>query len=230
MTTPSSRIAGGRVPSADTLRPSGAVTSLAPDPRRPACVRIHVGGHPYYTIPRSVAVAERLEPGRPIDEALHERLGRAADQEAAVRAALRMLELRPYARTDLGRRLVNRGHAGNAVAAALEEVAGLGLLDDAAFARSYAETRAGRGRGPMRVRRDLLGMGIAREVADAAVAAQWPDGTEDATLPLQLATRRAAQLGDIPRPAKRRRLLAYLMRRGFSGRTVNQVVTRVLSE
>ena len=226
----SSRVSGGRVPSAETLRPSGAITSLAPDARRPACLRIHVGGHPYYTVPRAVAVAEGLEPGRLIDDALHERLGRAADQEAAVRAALRILEMRSYARADLGRRLVKRGHARGAVAAALEEVAGLGLLDDAAFARSYAETRAGRGRGPMRVRRDLLSMGVGREEIDAALATQWPDGAEDAALPLQLATRRAAQLGDLPRPVKRRRLLAYLVRRGFSGRTVNQVVARVLAD
>jgi regulatory protein len=230
MTAPSSRTAGGRVPSADTVRPSGAITSLAPDPRRPACVRIHVGGHPYYTVPRPVVIAERLEPGRLIDEALHERLGRAADREAAVRAALRILELRPCARADLGRRLVKRGHAREAVAAALEDVAGLGLLDDAAFARTYAETRAGRGRGPMRVRRDLLAMGVPRDAVDAALAAQWPDGTEDAGLLLQLATRRAGQLGDLPRQAKRRRLLAYLMRRGFSGRTIAQVVTRVLGD
>ena len=216
------------MPSADTVRPSGAITALASDPRRPACVRIQVGGHPYYTIPRSVAVAEKLEPGRPIDEGLHERLGRAADQEAAVRAALRILELRPYARADLGRRLVKRGHAREAVAAALDEVSALGLLDDSAFARSYAETRAGRGRGPMRVRRDLLTMGVARDVVDGALAAQWPDGAEDTALPLQLALRRAAQLGDLPRPVKRRRLLAYLMRRGFSGRTITQVVTQVL--
>lgn len=221
-------MAGGRIPSAATVRPSGAITSLAPDGRRPACVRIHVGGRPYYTIPHRVAAAERLEPGWLIDEALHERLGRAADQEAALRAALRTLELRPYARADLGRRLVRRGHAPEAVAAALDEVTGMGLLDDAAFARSYAETRAARGRGPMRVRRDLIAMGVAREAADAAVSAQWPDGTEDTALPMALATRRSAQLGDLPRPVKRRRLLAYLVRRGFSGRTVNQVVTHVL--
>ena len=223
-------MAGGRVPSADTIRPSGAITSLAPDARRPACVRIQVGGHPYYTVPRAVALAEQLEPGRLIDEVLHERLGRAADQEAAVRAALRILELRSYARADLGRRLVKRGHAREAVAAALEEVTGLGLLDDTAFARSYAETRAGRGRGPLRIRRDLLSMGVAREAVDAAIAAQWPDGTEDPALPLELAARRAAQLRDLPRPVRRRRLLAYLMRRGFSGRTVEQVVTRVLAD
>ena len=223
-------MAGGRVPSADTIRPSGAITSLAPDARRPACVRIQVGGHPYYTIPRAVALLEKLEPGRLIDDALHERLGRAADQEAAVRAALRILELRSYARADLGRRLLKRGHAREAVTAALEEVAALGLLDDVAFARSYAETRAGRGRGPMRIRRDLLSMGVAREAVDAAIVAQWPDGIEDVSLPLELAARRAGQLGDLPRPVKRRRLLAYLMRRGFSSRTVDQAVTRVLSD
>ena len=82
----------------------------------------------------------------------------------------------------------------------------------------------------MRVRRDLLAMGVPRDAVEAAIAAQWPDGVEDTALPLQLATRRAAQLGDLPRPVKRRRLLAYLMRRGFSGRTVNLVVARVLSD
>jgi regulatory protein len=78
------------------------------------------------------------------------------------------------------------------------------------------------------VRRDLMAMGVARNATDAAIAAQWPDGAEDSELPLALATRRSAQLGDLPRPVKRRRLLAYLMRRGFSGRIIDQVVTRVL--
>jgi regulatory protein len=221
-------MAGGRAPSAATPRPSGAITLLAPDPRRSACVRIQVGGKPYYTVPAEVARAERLAEGQSIDEALHGRLGRAADGEAALRAALRSLELRPYACADLGRRLVRRGHPREAVAQALAAAAALGLLDDAAYARTYAETRSARGRGPARIRRDLLAMGVSGSHADAAIAARWPEGTEDEAVPLALATRRAAQLGDLPRPVKRRRLLAFLLRRGFSGRTVNQVVARVL--
>lgn len=208
--------------------PAGAITALAPDPRRPGSVRIHVADRPYYTVARAVVTAERLEPGREIDPRLHERLARAADTEGAVRAALRALELRPHASTDLGRRLVRRGHPREAVAAALEEVTRLGLLDDAAFARGYAESRAARGRGPARIRRDLASMGVPREEVDAAVAAQWPDGTEDPALPLALAARRAGQLGSLPRPVKRRRLLAYLLRRGFSPRVIHDVVTRTL--
>ena len=47
-------------------------------------------------------------------------------------------------------------------------------------------------------------------------------------MPQALATKRAAQLGTLPRQTKRRRLLAYLARRGFSGREVTEIVEGVL--
>ena len=214
----------------EVLRPEGRITSLETDPRRANTVRIHVGGRPYCTVPADLALAERLEVGREIDEAQHERLCRAADVEAAFRTALRSLEARPYARGDLGRRLVRKGHPRSAVDAALEHVAALGLLDDAAFAVNFVQTRAARGRGPMRLMRDLASMGVERRTVDAAIAAHWPDGADDPDVPLALATRRAAQLGGLSRPVKRRRLLAFLARRGYSGRTVNAVVSQVLTQ
>ena len=141
---------------------------------------------------------------------------------------LRCLELRSYARSDLGRRLQRKGHSRPAVEAALERAATLGLLDDESYARSYVQTRAARGRGPSRLARDLLAMGVQRSVIDRALAAEWPEGTEASTVPLALATKRAAQLGGLPRPTRRRRVLAYLARRGFSGRAVTEIVERVV--
>ncbi len=47
-------------------------------------------------------------------------------------------------------------------------------------------------------------------------------------MPLALATKRAAQLGELPRPVKRRRVLAYLARRGFAGREITDLVARVV--
>ena len=225
----SSGFGGRRIePSADQPRPQGAVTALEVDPRREASVRIFVGGQPYCTVPRDAVQEAGLVVGRAIDDALHQRLGRAADAEAAFRAALRSLEQRAYARGDLARRLVRRGHPREAVDQALERVEGLGLLDDATFARTFVQTRSARGRGPARLARDLQAMGVAREQIDAAIAAEWPDGTEDSEVPLALAAKRAGQLGDLPRPVKRRRLLAFLARRGYSGRTVSETVSRVL--
>lgn len=215
--------------SAERLRPEGAISSLEADPRRGASVRIQVAGQPYCTVPADVAAAERLRVGDLIDDARHERLSWAADAEAAFRTALRSLEARSYARGDLARRLVRKGHPRTAVDAAMERAEALGLLDDAAFARTYVETRATRGRGPARLVRDLMVMGVERSLIDGAIAAHWPDGLEEAEVPLALLTRRAAQLADLPPAVRRRRLLAYLARRGYRGRTVSAVVSRAIA-
>jgi regulatory protein len=214
----------------DRLRPEGSITALEADSRRATSIRIHVGGRPYCTVPAAVVAAERLRVGEAIDEAQHERLTAAADAEAAFRTALRSLEARAYARTDLSRRLVRKGHPRAAVDAAMERAADLGLLDDAAFARNYVETRSPRGRGPARLTRDLMAMGVERRDIDAALTAHWPDGAGEAEVPLALVTRRAGQLAGLPPAVRRRRLLAFLARRGYSGHGVSAVVSRALAD
>lgn len=205
------------------------ITALDHDPRRPGAIRLEVDGSRFGAVPRELVIAEALVIGRELDELLRERLSAAADTEAAFRTALRSLELRSFARSDLARRLVRKGHPRPAVEAALERAAGLGLLDDAAFARDYVQSRAARGRGPSRLVRDLLAMGVERALIERALSAHWPEGSDRSTIPLALATKRAAQLGGLPRPTRRRRLLAYLARRGFSGREVTEMVDKVLA-
>ena len=187
------------------------LTALEPDPRRPGTLRVEVDGVRFGAVPEMLAQAAGLAIGRPVDAELQERLAAAADAEAAFRTLLRALERRSFARADLGRRLIRKGHPRPAVDAALERAAALGLLDDASFARDYVQTRAARGRGPARLTRDLMAMGVERGHIDRALAAK-----------------RAAQLGDLPRPVKRRRVLAYLARRGFAGRDISDLVSRVV--
>jgi regulatory protein len=206
------------------------LTALEPDPRRPGTLRVDLDGVRFGAVPAELARAAGLAVGSAVDEAMHERLTAAADAEAAFRTLLRALERRSFARADLGRRLVRKGHPRPAVEAAVERAAGLGLLDDAAFAQSYIQTRAARGRGPARLTRDLLAMGIERSLIDRGIAAEWPEGNDRSRVPLALATKRVAQLGDLPRPTKRRRVLAYLARRGFAGRDITELVTRLVNQ
>jgi SOS response regulatory protein OraA/RecX len=71
---------------------------------------------------------------------------------------------------------------------------------------------------------------VAKVHIEAALAEQWPEPEEALTLAAQLARRRARQLAGLPREVRRRRLLAYLARRGFAGSPVSELVTRVLRE
>jgi len=72
------------------------------------------------------------------------RLQELADVEAAYRAGVRALALRPRAYHDLRRRLIQKPHPPSAVDAALERLAARGLIDDLRFAVHYAATRAAR--------------------------------------------------------------------------------------
>jgi len=204
------------------------LTALEPDPRRPGTLRVEVDGVRFGAVPETLAHTAGLAVGRPVDAELQERLAAAADAEAAFRTLLRALERRSFARVDLGRRLIRKGHPRPAVDAALERAAGLDLLDDAEFARNYVQTRAARGRGPARLTRDLMAMGVERGHIDSALAAEWPEGSDRTDMPSALAAKRAAQLGHLPRQVKRRRVLAYLARRGFAGRDISELVARVV--
>ncbi len=204
------------------------ITAIEQDPRRPGAVRLELDGTRFGVVPAELIVAEGLSPGQTIAPDVHERLSAAADVEAAFRTGLRMLELRSYARADLGWRLQRKGHPRAAVDVALERLLTMGLLNDEAYARNYVQTRAARGRGPSRLVRDLLAMGVQRSVIDRAVAAEWPEGSDRTSMPQALVSKRAAQLGMMPKQTKRRRLLAYLARRGFSGRDVSALVESVL--
>ena len=204
------------------------IGALAPDPRRPECVRVIVQGRPLLTVARAEAEAEGLSPGQVLDDPRYLRLCQSADREAAYRTALRFLERRPFAARDLGRRLVLKGHPPEAAAAAVERARSAGLVDDVRYALHYVETRAARGRGSLRLRRDLLLLGVDRACIDAAL--QHHFGAEDSELPRveALVRKRLAQLKGLPTPVLRRRILAFLARRGFAGHAVHGVVRALI--
>jgi len=205
------------------------VTAIEPDPRKPGVMRVHVDGQPYCAVPAASIGRAAVAVGTELSQERLDLLEGLADEEGAFRTLLRALERRSYARRDLGRRLVRKGHRQEAVEAALERAASLGLLDDAAYARNYVETRSARGRGPGRLLRDLLGMGVERHLIEAAIAEQWPPDVDRSAMPRALAAKRARQLGELPREAKRRRLTAYLARRGFTGSDVREAIQEALA-
>jgi regulatory protein len=204
------------------------LTGLAPDPHHPGYCVVELDRGRFASLPEAVVGPLALEVGQEVASDTLERLQAAADEEAAGRAALRALARRGFARIDLGRRLMQKQHPPAAVERALARLAERGLLDDRQFAEQFTTTHAARGRGPARLVSDLIRQGVERRLAEETVRATLSDeGIDAGAAARRVAVRRAAQLGDLPLPVKRRRLLAYLARRGYDGQVVRAVVEEV---
>jgi len=201
------------------------LTGLAPDPRRPEYRLVEVDRGRFASLPAAALAGLDLAVGREIGPQVLERLQELADLEAAHRAALRALARRAHARFDLRRRLLQRQHPAAAVEGALDRLSAAGLLDDLRFAIDYAAAKARRGRGPARLVRDLQAQGIERRVAEDAVRSSLAsEGVDPADAVRALAEKRARQLAGLPPAVRKRRLVAFLARRGFGGAEVRTLV------
>ncbi len=201
------------------------LTGLAPDPRQPGYRLVEVDRGRFASLPLEAVEPLGLQVGAELGPAALDRLRELADVEAAERAALRALARRAHARLDLRRRFVKRQHPPAAVEAALDRLALRGLLDDRRFAEQYAALRATRGKGPARLLRDLQAQGVERRTAEQAVRRALEDEGIDPGLEARaVAAKRARQLAGLPVAVRKRRLLAFLVRRGYGGPQLRALV------
>ena len=206
------------------------VEALVPDPRRPGSTRVVVDGKPVWTVPADVIASLGLVAGQTIRGDATDRLDRAADEEGAFRAALRALERRAHGERELARKLERKGHEPPAIAAAVVRLRALGLLDDLAFARAYIAGKSERGRGPVRLRYDLVSLGVNREAVEVAMAELVIGVADPLERPRALLAKRVSQLRGLSAEARRRRLTAFLGRRGYRGSEARALVEDALRQ
>jgi len=130
--------------------------------------------------------------------------------------ALKHIAVRARTTHEVRQTLTRRGYAPRDVAVVIARLTAARYLDDAEFARTWVSARASRGvAAPARLARELRTKGIsASEIAAAlrALQEQW-DPAEAAG---EAAKRKIKSLQGLPAPVARRRLAAFLDRRGFS--------------
>jgi regulatory protein len=145
--------------------------------------------------------------------------------------ALDALARRARSSADLVRWLRDRGYETSEIDETIARLQGSGLLDDAKYAEAFARSRLVDGRqSRRRVQAELARHGVARDVADAAVAAIMEDESIDEEAAVRaVAARKYRSLARLAPDVARRRLMAFLARRGYDGDLVRRIVAEVMA-
>ncbi len=217
------------------------ITEIRESPRRPGRyeLKLDPSGE---KLPVSVElIAElKLKVGRELTEQEHAKLLAASRIIACYDKALATLGARARSAADLKRWLKTKEFTDTEITPTLEKLSSLGLLDDQAYARSFARSRLApsRGYGPRRVAAELARKGVSRAITDAVLAeleAERAEAEEDAaargerteSAVEQAAAKKLKSLAKLDPEVRKRRLYGYLARRGFGGAEIAKVLRKL---
>ena len=178
-----------------------------------------------------------------------ERRAAIDDPAVVLEAAARFLEVRSRSVAEVRRRLTSNGYRADLVDGAITRMTELGMLDDAAFAQAWVESRdRSRPRGERAIRVELGQKGLDKAVIDEVLAARRayglgssdPDRVTDPDEPVVSADRAAADrliakharsLARVADPRQRRaRAYSLLARNGFDPEICRDVAASAAAE
>lgn len=143
--------------------------------------------------------------------------------------ALDLLSARPYTVRQLRRKLIQKEVPADEADAVIERLVGAGLLNDARYALGYARSKLlGQGSSARRISQELARKGVNAELTRQAIEQVVVDEEIDTRVVIErVARKKLASMGDLEPVVLRRRLFAFLARRGYEMEEIREVVASV---
>ena len=138
------------------------------------------------------------------------------ERRSAYLDALHLLARRELSVAECRARLADKEHSHEEIDSAIEHLLETGGLDDRRVARAYVRTSLNvKGRGRLRIQRELQDKGISRDIAIEALAEAVGD-TDERGLVAKAIQKRLRGRTAVKDRAESARLYQYLMRQGFT--------------
>ncbi len=188
---------------------------------------IHFGAY-NMTVHEDVMIKYRMITGNSFMKADLVEIVVADERQRAYVEGLRYLERKPRTAMEMTRRLRQKEIGETIIAEVVQPLQEERLLDDPLYAKQWAEQRiANQRKGKMWIRQELREKGIDKTLISEALENITPEQELESALETG---RKKWNLIRGEASDKRRKTGAFLMRRGFSGDMVRQVINTLLAE
>ena len=207
------------------------ITGIVASPRREGRFELLVDGRSVATVSLDIVERLQLRVGEVLADARQAAVESAAAELHTYDRALNLLASRPRSARELKRQLVRKGEPEAFADAAVARLTANGLLNDAEFARQFARSKVvGKGMSRRRLEQELYRKGVERETATEAIGDVLSDeDVDEAGMLERLARKKARTLGSLDAASKRRRLYAFLARRGHDSDAIRRALEAALA-
>lgn len=203
------------------------ITSIKTQARRKKRRAIYVDDAFFCGVDQEVISKLRLQPGQEVDPGQLQHITEAEEEVRIRERCLRLLDHRARTRWELSGRLRQDDVDPGLAERVLDRLQEQGLVNDQAFARLFIRDRSRvQGLGRRRLQAELTRRGVAREIVEQALHEELPPEEDDDCA--ALARRKAQAYRGLPLEVARRRLTAFLSRRGFQWESIRPAVERAL--
>ncbi|MBA4376459.1 MAG: RecX family transcriptional regulator [Anaerolinea sp.] len=198
------------------------ITAIQAQKRNPDRVSIDLDGEFAFGLSRIVAAWLKI--GDLLSEEKISSLKNSDTTEVAFQKALHLLDYHPRTEKEIRQRLTQKGFELDEIEIVITRLRNANLVQDQQFARMWVENRNEyHPRSQRLMRYELRNKGVSDVLIDNAMA----DSADDVDLATRAATKHARKLTGSDWLEFRKRLSAFLARRGFSYGTIAPVVQSV---
>lgn len=204
------------------------ITAIERQKRNPERVNVSLNGVFAFAIPVTAVLDFSLRTGVDITPQQIETLKELDDIAKATDSAIRLLTARPRSVREVQSRLRRKAFDDATIERVIERLKDLRYIDDEAFARFWVENReSNRPRGRRLLEQELRSKGIEREIVANTIE---DAGIDERAGALEIARAKLRSYQDLDPEVVKRRLGAFLARRGYGYSVIKPVLTELLSD
>ncbi|MGC8594972.1 MAG: regulatory protein RecX [Candidatus Kryptoniota bacterium] len=157
-----------------------------------------------------------------------EHIKRAQTYHDAYAAGIRLINFRQRTRSELSRRLAQKGFDRTTIGKVIERLSQLGLINDEEFAKAFVNAGStGKLLGKRSLIRKLREKGIDRETAEKALG-EFANDEKQMTIAIEAAKKKLDRLSGEGIERKIKKLSTFLISRGFEWEIVKKVIRELL--
>jgi regulatory protein len=203
------------------------ITSVSRDEQDSRRYRIFLNGKFAFSVHEDILVKYQLLKGTSMDGRLVEDIQKEDERHRAYLCAIRYLRSKARTAKEIEIRLMREGFGPEAIESAVSRLVEQGYADDRLYAKQLADRRLSGGKGRRWIKQELMHKGVADESIQQAIDELNAEMEWEAAY--GIAKKRWERLR-VPVPERKRKVGAFLLRRGFPQSLAVRVIRKLTVE